>query len=101
MYAIRSYYAVSNLYVYALFPSKTAEAMTSKDGKFTLNPLESYPAGQYTVDVYAVITSYSIHYTKLYEKKQLFLILKWLVVGTIGQKSMILTISCLPVKSGT
>jgi len=44
---------VSNLYVYALFPSKTAEAMTSKDGKFTLNPLESYPAGQYTVDVYA------------------------------------------------
>ena len=44
---------VSNLYVYALFPSKTAEAMTNKDGKFTLNPLESYPPGEYVVDVYA------------------------------------------------
>lgn len=44
---------VSNLYVYAFFPSKTAEAMTSSDGKFTLNPLDSYPAGEYSIDVYA------------------------------------------------
>ena len=43
---------VSNLYVYAFFPTKTAEAMTNKDGKFTLNPLESYPPGQYSIDVY-------------------------------------------------
>jgi hypothetical protein len=44
---------VSNLYVYAFFPSKTAEAMTSNDGKFTLNPFASYPAGEYSIDVYA------------------------------------------------
>jgi hypothetical protein len=44
---------VPNLYVYAFFPSKTAEAMTHNDGKFTLNPLVSYPAGEYSVDVYA------------------------------------------------
>jgi len=44
---------ISNVYVYALFPSKTAEAMTDNNGKFSLNPLESYPVGEYTIDVYA------------------------------------------------
>ena len=29
---------ISNVYVYALFPSKTAEAMTNSNGKFSLNP---------------------------------------------------------------
>lgn len=44
---------LSDVYVYALFPSKTVEAMSSSGGKFFLNPLESYPAGNYTVEVYA------------------------------------------------
>ena len=44
---------ISNIYVYALFPSKTVEAMTNSNGKFFLNPLTSYPLGEYTVDVYA------------------------------------------------
>lgn len=44
---------ISNVYVYALFPSKTAEAMTNSNGKFSLNPLTSYPVGEYSIDVYA------------------------------------------------
>ena len=44
---------LSNVYVYALFPSKTAEAMTNHQGKFSLNPLTSYPPGEYSIDVYA------------------------------------------------
>ena len=44
---------ISNIYVYALFPSKTVEAMTNSNGKFFLNPLTSYPLGEYSVDVYA------------------------------------------------
>lgn len=44
---------ISNVYVYALFPSKTVEAMTNSNGKFSLNPLTSYPVGEYSVDVYA------------------------------------------------
>ena len=44
---------IPNVYVYALFPSKTVEAMTNSNGKFSLNPLTSYPVGEYSVDVYA------------------------------------------------
>ena len=44
---------LSNIYVYALFPSETVEAMTNTNGKFFLNPLTSYPVGEYSVDVYA------------------------------------------------
>jgi len=44
---------ISNVYVYALFPSKTVEAMTNSNGKFLLNPLTSYPVGEYSIDVYA------------------------------------------------
>lgn len=44
---------ISNVYVYAMFPSKTAEAMTGNNGKFLLNPMENYPVGEYSIDVYA------------------------------------------------